>query len=299
MHLNLDSLILKAQHSFLDELERSKRNKRKKAEVQCTVNMDFEVKEIIRLMSMQKAVKAIALGGSRAIGTADNNSDYDIYVYGKRRIKKNIRKQILSRFCNYMEIGNSYWETEDNCILNNGISIDIIYRITNNFIHNIAAVVEKGTSSNGYTTCMWHNLMTSKIIYDKNNCLENAKKRFSLPYPSHLKNNIIKRNMNLLTDSIVSYDNQIKKSIKRQDVVNIGNRISAFLGSYFDIIFALNELQNPGEKYNVEICIEKCKLLPNGFEENIKSLYYCMGNDIDNTGSIIEKMIYELKHIVK
>ena len=296
MYPSWDLLAVKGKESFINELKKSKRHK--KVKEYGTVNLDCEIEKIIRLFSLQKEVQAIALGGSQATGKADDKSDYDIYVYLKDKLDNNIRKNILSPFCKYMEIGNTYWELEDNCILINGIFIDIIYRNVNNFIQDIAGVVEKGISYNGYTTCIWHNLITSKIVYDKSNYLTNVKKRFSVSYPELLKNNIIKRNMNLLTDSIVSYDRQIKKAVNRQDLVNINNRISAFLDSYFDIIFALNEIKNPGEKNLIEICIEKCKLLPKEFEENIKSLFYCTGNDVNNISNIIEKMICELKHIV-
>ena len=39
-----------------------------------------------------------------------------------------------------MEIGNSFWEYEDNCVLNNGIEIDILYRDMKDFMKGI----EKG-----------------------------------------------------------------------------------------------------------------------------------------------------------
>jgi hypothetical protein len=228
-------------------------------------------------------VISVTLGGSRATGKADNKSDYDLYVYIQDKLENSIRKDILSSHCSYMEIGNTYFEPEDNCILNNGICIDIIYRKMDTFIKTISDVVENGVSYNGYTTCMWHNLMTSEIVFDKNSHLAKIKERFSVPYPQTLKVNIINRNMNLLTNSIVSYDRQIKKSVSRIDFVNINNRISAFLDSYFDVIFALNELTHSGEKRIMEICLEKCKILPNKFENNIKLLLSCIGNDINNS----------------
>ena len=169
------------------------------------------------------------------------------------------------------------------------------YRDLQQFTKNIADVVENGNGYNGFTTCLWYNILTSKIIYDKNNILSKTKERFSIPYPSKLKESIIKRNMTLLSGSLVSYDKQIIKNIKRNDMVNLNNRISAFLASYFDIIFAINELPNPGEKRLVEICIKECRILPNGFEKNINSLLYCINNYTLNT---IETIVCELKKIL-
>jgi hypothetical protein len=93
-----------------------------------------------------------------------------------------------------------------------------------------------------------------------------------------------------------SYDKQIIISVYRKDYVNINNRISAFLASYFDIIFSINELTNPGEKRLVEICIDNCKILPNYFEENIKKLL--QNNNENQIVKHINDIICELKNIL-
>ena len=93
--------------------------------------------------------------------------------------------------------------------------------------------------------CMWSNLITCKIIYDRNGKLTRAKERFNVKYPIELKQNIIKRNMRLLHNSMPSYNHQILKAVSRNDKVNLGNRVTAFMDSYFDVIFALNEITHP------------------------------------------------------
>jgi hypothetical protein len=256
------------------------------------------LKDIVKVFSLQNEVLAIALGGSQSTGKTDVKSDYDFYVYLNSTLDNDIRKNILSPFCYYMEIGNTFWELGDNCILNNGTNIDIMYRNLDDFTKTIADVVENGICYNGYTTCMWDNLINCKIIYEKDDKLTKIKERFSIPYPKSLKINIIERSMKLLTGLIGSYDNQIKESVFRKDLVNINNRISVFLASYFDLLFALNEIKNPGEKRLMEISKEKCKLLPKGFEENIQSLFDCISKDINEINDIIEKMVYEIKYIV-
>ncbi|GHV90703.1 nucleotidyltransferase [Spirochaetia bacterium] len=262
------------------------------------MNENTEVNKLINEFCNFNEVQAIALGGSRATERSDTKSDYDFYIYLERNLNSEIRYKILSNYCSIIEVGNNYWELEDNCKLNNGIDIDIIYRDLYQITKNIADVVENGNSYNGFTTCLWHNILTSKIIYDKNNILKKTKERFSIPYPNKLKENIIKRNMTLLSGSLVSYDKQIIKNIKRNDMVNLNNRITAFLASYFDIIFAINELPNPGEKRLVEISIKECRILPNGFENNINSLFHCINNDKLNTIDIIETIVCELKKIL-
>ena len=86
------------------------------------------IQELYKEFSQLKQVEAIALGGSRAGQDYDQNSDYDVYIYLNSPIDEETRQIILSNYCSYMEIGNQFWELEDDCVLNNGIEIELIYR---------------------------------------------------------------------------------------------------------------------------------------------------------------------------
>ena len=247
------------------------------------------VEELFAELQNLKQVEAIALGGSRSQQNYDENSDYDVYVYIKSPISENVRREI---------IGNHYWEYEDNCVLKNGKDIDIIYRNLDDFCECVSEVVEKYQAQNGYTTCLWHNLINSVIIYDDDKRLEQAQKRFSVPYPEHLKYNIIKRNYNLLCDSMASYKNQIEKAHKRDDKVSLIHRTTAFLESYFDIIFALNSLTHPGEKRLIKLCTQQCKILPADFEANLNKLFEDLPQNMDSLMEDVEVILKALSDIL-
>lgn len=244
-------------------------------------------------------VEAIALGGSRAGKNFDKKSDYDLYIYCTKLPSENERKSILEKCCEYTEIGNSFWELEDDCTLKDGIDIDILYRNLDGFKNDVASVVEQHYAHNGYTTCMWHNALNSKILCDKNGKFAKMQKRFSVPYPFELKKNIIKQNMRLLTENLPSYDMQIKKAISRNDFVSVNHRTAAFLESYFDIIFALNELTHPGEKRMVQYAKEHAKILPCNFEENIESLLKNLFTEPEKVPAILQTIIDEVKKIAE
>lgn len=91
------------------------------------------VNEIFDKLSALPQVEAIALGGSRANGVFDEKSDYDVYVYVTDNIDNGVRENILAPYCSQMEIGNHYWEFEDNIILKDGVPMDIIYRPMDKF----------------------------------------------------------------------------------------------------------------------------------------------------------------------
>lgn len=242
-------------------------------------------------------VEAIALGGSRAGNVYDEKSDYDVYVYVTEDIPENKRGEIFAHYCSVTEIGNHYWETEDNCTLNNGVDIDIIYRSLDDFAAGISRTVDECEATNSYTTCMWHNLLNSKIIFDRSGRLSELQKRYNVPYPKALRKNIIERNMKLLSGVLPSYDMQIKKAAGRGDTVSINHRTAEFLASYFNIIFALNDLTHPGKKRLVQLCREKCKILPNNFEENLNGLFAGMFSG--DVSEAIEKIVNELKITLK
>ena len=92
-----------------------------------------------------------------------------------------------------------------------------------------------------------------------------------------------------------SFDMQIKKAEDRFDLVSVNHRVTEFLASYFDIIFALNEMPHPGEKRMQSICSKDCKILPNQFDNNLGRLFDGMFRE--NIASVINDMVDEIKKI--
>ena len=257
--------------------------------------MRIDVNELFEELGSLSQVEAIALGGSRATGRNDEKSDYDVYVYITDSIDENQRRNILGKYCKYMEIGNSFWELEDDVTLRDGIDMDIIYRDMKGFENMVSSVVMDCIPWNGYTTCMWHNLITSKIVLDKNGKLSTLQEKYRIPYPKELKENIIANNLKLLSGMLPSFDMQIKKAENRGDLVSVNHRVTEFLASYFDIIFALNEMTHPGEKRMQSICSKECSILPNNFDTNLNRLFEGMFRK--NISSVISDMVDEIKKI--
>lgn len=174
-----------------------------------------------------------------------------------------------------------------------------MYRNLNSFCEKIENVVVHCQAANAYTTCMWHNLINCVILYDKNGRLEAAKKRFNVPYPKKLKKAIIKRQIQLMDSAMPAYKVQISKAVKRGDLISVNHRVTEFLASYFDLLFALNEKTHIGEKRLVEWCKNNCMILPEYFEQNINNLFchmYCENqsiiiNDVNRIIECVKKVI--------
>ena len=224
-------------------------------------------------LAQLEQVEAVVLGGSRAGEQYDQDSDYDVYVYLNSPIDEKTRQIILSNYCSYMEIGNQFWELEDDCVLNNGIQIELIYRSLESFEQELNSTVFQHQAQNAYTTCMWHNLLHSKILYDPNGRYTSLQKAYQIPYPQELKKHIIERQLLLLEQSMPAFSHQIEKAIKRQDLLSMNHRSSEFFASYFDLLFALNEQTHPGEKRMLDYAKTNCALLPKQFEGTIRDYF--------------------------
>ena len=144
-------------------------------------------------------------------------------------------------------------------------------------------------------------MRTCRILYDKNGNLTKYKEKYSFDYPEQLKKNIINHQLKLIDSSLPAYPNQIKKAIARGDLVSINHRISEFLASYFDMIFAINSLTHPGEKRLIQLCKKQCKILPENFEENLNLLFshmyseekqHFLMDDIQNIVNNIKNISY-------
>ena len=110
------------------------------------------VSELFIELATIPEIEAIALGGSRATGKYDEKSDYDVYIYTTGNIDEEVRRNILSKYCKYMEISNTFWELEDDVTLSDGIDMDIIYRNLNDFDNMLNSIVLECNAWNCYTT---------------------------------------------------------------------------------------------------------------------------------------------------
>ena len=230
--------------------------------------------DIINEYEAFSQVRAIAAGGSSSAHTSDNMSDIDVYVFVEHDIPVSDREALVKKYSTKYEVGGEYFGPGDEFFADNiGLQFDVMFWNTGWFEDTVQNVWEKHYPSNGYTTCFLYTLKNFKIEYDKNGWLKGLQDKLNTPYPKELKENIIKRNMMLMKDKpFASYYEQIEKAINRRDENSVNHRISAFMASYFDVIFAKNELLHPGEKRLVSFALNNCKILPQDFEENISKL---------------------------
>lgn len=253
------------------------------------------VEQIVEEFKKNELVKTIALAGSLGANSSDEMSDYDLYIYSNKPIEVEFREQIAKKFSDKFEINNQFFETGDEWILHdNNKVVDIMYRKPSDIEGNVNWIWKNNNACVGYTTCFIFNIKNSKILYDKDGWYKNLQESVSGEYPDKLQQNIIAKNLPLLNFKLVaSFVEQAEKAIKRDDLISVNHRISAFLASYFDVLFAKNKVLHCGEKRLKNYAIKTCKLLPKNFEKDINDLF-----TKEDKVSILKSLANNLKDII-
>ncbi len=239
------------------------------------------IEAIVEYLTGRWAIKAVVLAGSRAAASYDPSSDYDLYVYADSVPTLIVREALAERFAVQAEVGNTFFEEGDELILGDGGIVDLMYRSPSWIEAELDAVWRRHQAKVGYTTAFVHNVKTSTILYDPTGWYARLQRTVDGPYPAALKRAIIEKNHPLLRSKLTaSYREQIEKAITRADLVSVQHRTSALLASYFDLLFALNEVTHPGEKRLVRWAKERCSLLPPRFEAEVEAVCRTEGEEL-------------------
>ncbi|MCB0276508.1 MAG: DUF4037 domain-containing protein [Calditrichaeota bacterium] len=224
-------------------------------------------------------VAAVALAGSQTNLVADPGSDIDLYVYWETPIPMESRRSIANTDSTAVELDNQFWETGDEWFdAPTGIHVDVMFRHTGWIEAQLARLLDHHQASVGYSTCFWHNVRSSHVLYDCDGWFAGLQDWADQPFPEPLRRNIVAKNYPILRDTASSYLYQIKSAAVRGDKISIHHRIAALLASYFDILFAVNRLPHPGEKRLLQIANSKCTILPPGMEHQVLDLLAASGN---------------------
>lgn len=258
------------------------------------------VKQIIEEYSKLEEVEAITIAGSRAASRNDEQSDIDIDLFITRPISVAKRREIASKFSSNMEIGNEYFGSGDEYFLKEiPIEIDVCYFDWQDILSGLKRVMEDNQASTGYTTCFVHNVTNAQIVFDRQGDFLKTQEKYKIAYPKALKQNIIKMNYPILRRCFSSYEAQIKKAMMRGDLNSVNHRVSAFLASYYDILFAVNERFHPGEKRLIAILTNECDKCPNQLQQNVEVLIQSIGVDSDKALCCLTALVDELDVLLK
>jgi len=219
-------------------------------------------------------VRTIAMGGSQTNGILDRHSDIDLYIYAKTIVPLSTRKTIVERLgasradlnLTFWDIGDEWFDSET------GIEVDVMFWSPNWIEEQLERVLTEHQASMGYTTCFWRTVKNSTILFDRDGWFRELQAKSNQSYPEPLKRAIVAKNHPVLRAVIPSYYAQIKKALGRRDLVSVNHRLAALLASYFDVLFALNEVLHPGEKKLIQFIMSECSKVPTDLERKIEHI---------------------------
>ena len=255
---------------------------------------------IADLFSAFPNVEAIALAGSQASGAVDRDSDIDLYVYTTSVIPLSDRVAIVEKLgatrsdlnLQFWDLGDEWYDAET------GIEVDIIYWDTSWIEGQLDRVLVEHQASTGYSTCFWHTIRNSRVLYDKSGWLYRLKEKSAVPFPEALRRAIISKNHPVLRRVIPSYLHQIEKAIRRNDLVSINHRVAALLASYFDVLFALNRIPHPGEKRLLEAASECCARVPREMVNQVEGVLRAVSSADQSLVVRIEELLDGLDQLL-
>lgn len=241
-------------------------------------------------------VQAVLLGGSHATGKADETSDIDLYVYANKEIPVETRAAIITPRASYLELDNRFWETEDYWLeKTDGRKVEIIYR--GGYLEDsLKNLLENYQAQLGYTTSLWHSVLHSVILFERDHYFSDLQQRVRVPYPNELVKAIIDKNFPLLKGSLAVHSKELYKAAIRNDVVGVHRRIEVLLNSYFDILFALNRELHPGEKRLLAYA-EKLERQPENMSADIREVL--SERDPEKLKTAVERLVDRLEDLMK
>jgi hypothetical protein len=219
------------------------------------------------------SVLAVVLSGSTSNRVNDGRSDFDIYVYTTAEIPAAWRTALAQEHGVHLAIDNRYWELGDDWIdARIGRMVDIMYRWPDWIQEQIDRLLMHHQASIGYSTCFWHNVLHSEVLFDRDGWFAGLQARARQPYPEALRRAIVAKNHPILRRTLSSYMQQLELAIERGDHQSVNHRVAALLASYFDILFALNRQPHPGEKRQVSYAEALCPLRPPALAQQVKAV---------------------------
>ncbi len=224
------------------------------------------------IFSLRDETKAVALGGSVPNGSAEQDSDIDLYIFCDPVIPLTFREAIVKNMnVQDAELNLQFWDTGDAWHdPETGIEVDIMYWNPEWIESQIDQVLLHHQASLGYTTCFWATIHNSQTLHDPTGWLAHLQQKSACAYPEALRSNIIRKNHAVLRKVIPAYSHQIQKALDRNDLVSLNHRIAGLLASYFDIIFAYNRQLHPGEKRLIKKVLALCSHIPENMIEDIQ-----------------------------
>ena len=256
---------------------------------------------IVESLARLEDVWAIFCFGSYAMGTFDEYSDLDLFVFcepdivsasERRRILKGVQGVTHFEESDTAVGWDSQWSPQGNHLRVNGDLFEISYNTMDWIRTVVRRVTQEGATSipeqkfRPYT--MLGLLENGIILYDPCSFLGDLISRL-YPYPTQLKQRLISDSLHTLKDCLAELKDGIKRGFGLTFFHFFFHRMRDALHI---LLFAVNEKYDPAVKRS-EVAYEKLSLLPPNFLERYTKL---LEGPFDKNG--MQRAIRELETLI-
>lgn len=246
---------------------------------------------IAKRFSQLADVEAVAMAGSVVTGRANASSDVDVYIYPTVDIPADVRLSIGQEFSKDVQIVDYWGPALVWFDAATGIEVEALFFNTRWMEDLVLRPLEQHQAQTGYTTCFWHTMKVSRVLFDRTGWFTKLQQKANQPYPDELVQAIIKLNFPLLRDIYPSYRAQILSAVQRHDLMVVNKRVGEFLDSYFDILFAVNRVPHPGVKRMLTIMENECAKHPPQMREQVTRLLMLASSGSDEIITVVDELV--------
>lgn len=256
---------------------------------------------LISNISEMSEVQSIGICGSKSSFPRAGEGDIDIFIYCDIVPSPEKRQAILNQLGNHVQevkvniFEEGHWGIGD-FVLINGIETWLMYFTVNETVTDVESILSgkypDKLDNYYYPIGRCAMLKNINILYDKNNFLDNLKKRLS-KYPDKLGKILIQYHLDELDDT-----EDLERAVVRKDVLFYHFAMDIAIDHFLQALFAINKVYFPSRKRTLDF-IENFNIKPEGCSEKLLEVIRLGGlsEEIDHSFSIWSDMVNELKKL--
>lgn len=253
-------------------------------------------------------IKGIVLGGSRATGTASENSDIDIGIYYEKssidfEVLNTIATQLDDSHRDNLICDEGGWGTWVNCggwLLIEGYHVDLIFRdiervkkcILDTDSGKISAHYQPG-HPHAFINVMYRGeLASSRILYAKNDSFIALKEQSEI-YSHTLQSALTSF---FMFEAKFSWD-FCRKSLISNDIYYVSGHLFRAISALNQVLFALNQVYCLNEK-KATLRINRFAIAPVDYYNRVNQLFMLVSQDLSEVVNKLEQLCDEVEILI-
>jgi hypothetical protein len=254
-----------------------------------------EARRLAEALRDTPGLAAVTLGGSAVFGMADAASDLDLHVYWRAPLAPDAERAArLEPLADPGSVtaGISTWGLEDHLRVG-GRPVELVYVNLDDLLALAERAYGPGLVDEGFVTAPLAYVAAGQVLLDQTGELTALRERLLAGYPEATRRTLCGDNPARLR----AYLKQLRTAQARGDLLYVQHRRYSVQMVFFNLLFALNRVYNPGEK-RLHRHGERCQLRPRNQTERWMQIARLPADDPTLAGHL-ETLVDDLLELVE